>query len=69
MVKVLLEAGANPNVEDMSGTPLSTAPDADSVRLLVNTAANLHHNSCSGQSIIESVVTTIALTDWTLSGS
>jgi len=41
MVKILLDAGANPDVEGMFGTALSTAPDAESVRLMVQHGANL----------------------------
>jgi ankyrin repeat protein len=56
MVKVLLEAGANPNSEDQWGTPLSAAPDAESVRLLVRYGANLHPRLLDGISLIESAV-------------
>jgi len=56
MTKVLLEAGANPNSEDQWGTPLSAAPDAESVRLLVRYGANLHPRLLEGISLIESAV-------------
>ena len=56
MVKVLLEAGANPNSQDRLGTPLSAAPDAESVRLLVRYGANLHPRLPDGISLIESAV-------------
>ena len=56
MVKVLLRAGANPNSEDRWGTPLSAAPDAESVRLLVGAGASLHPVLRSGMSLVESAV-------------
>jgi ankyrin repeat protein/beta-lactamase regulating signal transducer with metallopeptidase domain len=56
MVKVLLDGGANPNVEDMFGTPLSMAPDAESVRLLVQHGANLRPQLKNGMTLIESVI-------------
>jgi len=56
MIKVLLEAGANPNCEDHWGTPLSAAPDAESVRLLVHFGAKLDPVLESGISLIESAI-------------
>jgi ankyrin repeat protein len=56
MVKVLLDGGANPNVEDMFGTPLSMATDAESVRLLVQHGANLKPKLKNGNTLIESVI-------------
>jgi ankyrin repeat protein len=56
MVKVLLDAGANPNSVDRWGTPLSEAPDPESVRLLVQHGANLHPQLPHGMSLIECAI-------------
>jgi ankyrin repeat protein len=56
MIKVLLEAGANPNSEDVFGIPLTTAPDADSVRLLFQFGADLNRITGSKGSIIENAI-------------
>jgi len=56
MVKILLDAGANPDVEGMFGTALSTAPDAESVRLMVQHGANLRPKLKVKATLLESVV-------------
>ena len=56
MVKVLLDAGANPNVESIFGAPLSLAPDRASVQLLVQHGANLKPKLKNGLTLVESVI-------------
>lgn len=56
MVKVLLDSGANPNVEDMFGTPLSRAPDVESVRLQVGHGAELKPKLKNGETLIEKAI-------------
>jgi beta-lactamase regulating signal transducer with metallopeptidase domain/ankyrin repeat protein len=56
MLKVLLEGGANPNVDNGFGTPLAEARDAESVRLLVQHGANLNPNLKYGVTLVESAI-------------
>jgi ankyrin repeat protein/beta-lactamase regulating signal transducer with metallopeptidase domain len=56
MVKVLLDAGANPNTQGDYETPLTHAPDAESVRLLVQHGANLKPKLKDGFTLIRSVI-------------
>lgn len=59
MVKILLDAGANPNGQgdgnDDMGAPLVHAPDAESVRLLVQHGANLKPKFKDGYTLIDIV--------------
>ena len=56
MVKILLEAGANPNALGDRDCPLTHAPDAESVRLLVQHGANLKPRLKDGLTLIQSAI-------------
>jgi ankyrin repeat protein/beta-lactamase regulating signal transducer with metallopeptidase domain len=57
MVKTLLEAGANPNALGDRDCPLTHAPDAESVRLMVQHGANLKPKLKDGLTLIQSAIT------------
>ena len=56
MVKVLLEAGANPSSEDINGNPLGAVPNADSVKLLFQHGANLNRMAGKGSIVEEAII-------------